>query len=99
MTTVLEIVLLCKKKNKNLEMETVFQNMGTYKYRRNKMIIQNKSRTSCKFRVTINFSDIWKKSNELLLLLDFYAIIAHWQQFIIWVRWWEENLVQQGLSG
>lgn len=39
-------------------METVFQNMGTYKYRRNKMIIQNKSRTSCKFRVTINFSDI-----------------------------------------
>lgn len=33
-------------------METVFQNMGTYKYRRNKMIIQNKSRTSCKFRVT-----------------------------------------------
>lgn len=80
-------------------METVFQNMGTYKYRRNKMIIQNKSRTSCEFRVTINFSDIWKKSNELLLLLDFYTIIAHWQQFIIWVGWWEENLVQQGLSG
>jgi len=34
MKTVLEIVLLCKK---NLEMETVFLNMGTYKYCRNKM--------------------------------------------------------------
>lgn len=38
---------------------------------------------------------------EILLLLDFYATIVHWQQFIIgiMVSWWEKNLVQQVLSG
>lgn len=33
----------------------------------------------------LSFQTFERKSNELVLLLDFYDIIAHWQKFLIFI--------------